>query len=29
MDAIIIPCTQEKVWDAQPHLGAVPATELR
>lgn len=27
MDAIIIPCTQEKVWDAQPHLGPVPAKD--
>lgn len=27
MDAIIIPCTQEKIWDSQPDLGPVPAKD--
>ena len=27
MDAIIVPCTQEKVWDSQPNLGKVPARD--
>jgi hypothetical protein len=27
MDAIVVPCTQEKIWDAQPSLGAVAAKD--
>ena len=27
MDAIIIPCTQEKIWDTQPNAGAVAARD--
>lgn len=27
MDAIIIPCIQEKIWDSQPDLGAVVAKD--
>lgn len=27
MEAIIVPCTQEKIWDSQPDLGAVPAKD--
>ena len=27
MDCIIIPCTQEKIWDSQPTLGAVAAKD--
>jgi hypothetical protein len=27
MEVIIVPCTQEKVWDSQPDLGAVPAKD--
>ena len=27
MDAIIIPCTQEKIWDSQPELGSVAAKD--
>lgn len=27
MEAIIVPCTQEKIWDAQPDIGAVAAKE--
>ena len=27
MDAIIIPCTQEKIWDSEPTLGAVAAKD--
>ena len=26
-EAIIVPCTQEKVWDSEPNLGAVPAKD--
>jgi hypothetical protein len=27
MDAIIVPCTQEKIWDTQPNAGAVAARD--
>jgi hypothetical protein len=27
MEAIIVPCTQEKIWDTQPRAGAVPAKD--
>lgn len=27
MDVIIIPCTQEKIWDSQPMLGPVAAKD--
>jgi len=27
MEVIIVPCTQEKVWDSRPNLGAVPAKD--
>jgi hypothetical protein len=27
MDAIIVPCTKKKVWDASPNAGPVPARE--
>ena len=27
MDAIIVPCTEEKVWDTHPNTGAVAAKD--
>jgi hypothetical protein len=27
MEAIIVPCTQEKIWDTQPDAGAVAARD--
>ena len=27
MEAIIVPCTQEKVWDARPDAGPTPAKD--
>lgn len=27
MEAIIVPCTQEKIWDANPDAGLVPAKD--
>lgn len=27
MEAIIVPCTQEKIWDTRPYAGAVPAKD--
>lgn len=27
MDVIVVPCTQEKIWDTQPNAGAVAAKD--
>lgn len=27
MDAIVVPCTEEKIWDTRPSAGAVPAKD--
>lgn len=27
MEAIIVPCTQEKIWDSQPGIGAIAAKD--
>ena len=27
MNVAIIPCSKEKIWDIQPHIGAVPANK--
>ncbi len=27
MDVILVPCTQEKIWDAEPHRGPTPAKD--
>ena len=28
MDLIIVPCTQEKIWDARPNQGPTPAKDV-